>query len=68
MIDKQKTASKSKKITPEQLKEHYMIEKELAKKLKNSSKKERRYLYSSLYDELFRKVPFPINPKNRFQI
>jgi len=43
--------------TPEQIREHYEIEKELAGRLRNASKQERRYLYSSLYDELFRRVP-----------
>lgn len=37
--------------------EHYEIEKELARKLKNASKIERRNLYTKLYDELFRRVP-----------
>lgn len=45
------------KRTFEQIKEHYDIEKELAKRLINSSKEERRHLYSSLYDKLFKKVP-----------
>lgn len=40
-----------------QLREHYEIEKELADKLRSASKQERRYLYSSLYDELYRRVP-----------
>lgn len=43
--------------TKEQLREHYETEKELANKLRNSSKQERRYLYSTLYDELYRRVP-----------
>ena len=43
--------------TTEQLREQYEIEKELANKLRNASKDERRYLYSSLYDELFERVP-----------
>lgn len=40
----------------EQIKEHYEIEKELASRLKNSSVQERQYLYTALYDELFKKV------------
>lgn len=40
----------------EQLKEHYQIEKELADRLRSSSKEERKYLYANLYDELFRRV------------
>lgn len=45
------------KRTFEQIKEHYEIEKELANRLSMASKEERKHLYSSLYDELFRKVP-----------
>jgi len=44
--------------TPEQIREHYEVEKELASRLRNASKQERRFLYSSLYDELYRRVPF----------
>jgi hypothetical protein len=43
--------------TKEQLREHYDIERELANRLRNASPQERRYLYSSLYDELFKQVP-----------
>lgn len=43
--------------SPEQLREHYEIEKKLADKLKQSTKEERVSLYSSLYDELFKRVP-----------
>jgi SAM-dependent methyltransferase len=43
--------------TAEQIREHYEIEKELATKLKSATQAERRYLYTSLYDELFRRVP-----------
>lgn len=43
--------------TIEQLREHYEIETELADRLRNASKQERRHLYCSLYDELFRRVP-----------
>jgi len=43
--------------TPEQIREHYEIEKELSNKLRTASKQERHYLYSSLYDELYRRVP-----------
>lgn len=41
----------------EQIQEHYAIEKELANTLRNSRLQERQYLYTSLYDELFKKVP-----------
>jgi len=43
--------------TIEQLREHYDIEKELADKLRCAPKEGRRYLYSSLYDELYLRVP-----------
>ena len=41
----------------EQLREHYLIERELAAKLRNATREERRNLYGSVYDELFRRVP-----------
>lgn len=37
---------------------HYEIERELASKLREASREERMHLYSSLYDELFQRVPF----------
>jgi SAM-dependent methyltransferase len=43
--------------TLEQIREHYEIEKELADKLRHASKQERRHLYSSLYNELYQRVP-----------
>ena len=43
--------------TIEQLIEHYDLEKELAGRLKNSTKEERKKLYPILYDELFEKIP-----------
>lgn len=48
---------KGEKRTLEQIREHYIIEKELADKLRHAPRQERRYLYSSLYDELYRRVP-----------
>jgi ubiquinone/menaquinone biosynthesis C-methylase UbiE len=47
----------SEKRTPNQLREHYEIERKLANKLLNASKEERGLLYSALYDELYRRVP-----------
>ncbi len=49
--------AKNEKRTIEQISEHYKIEKELATQLRNSNPQERQYLYTTLYDELFRKVP-----------
>lgn len=43
--------------TVEQLREHYEIEKELADRLRNAQKQERRHLYTLLYDELYVRVP-----------
>jgi SAM-dependent methyltransferase len=40
-----------------QIREHYEIERELAARLRGSSKAERRHLYASVYDELFQRVP-----------
>ena len=40
----------------DQLKEHYEIEKELASKLLNSNKQERKHLYTELYNELYTRV------------
>lgn len=49
--------SKSERRTLEQLRKDYEIEKELAGRLRNASKEERRYLYTALYDEMYRRVP-----------
>jgi hypothetical protein len=43
--------------TPEQLREQYEVERRLATRLKGASKEERKTLYGSVYDELFRSVP-----------
>jgi ubiquinone/menaquinone biosynthesis C-methylase UbiE len=43
--------------TPSQVREHYEVEKELAAKLRNASKQERTHLYSSLYAELYERLP-----------
>ncbi len=42
--------------TPRQLREHYELEVVLAEKLKKATKEERVTLYTSVYDELFRKI------------
>jgi len=44
--------------TPEQITEHYQLEKKLADKLRNSSKEERAELYTDVYDELFTNIPY----------
>jgi SAM-dependent methyltransferase len=41
----------------DQLVEHYLVERELADRLRNAPKEERRRLYSHVYDELLRRVP-----------
>jgi SAM-dependent methyltransferase len=43
--------------TQERLHERYLVEKELAARLRHANKEERRRLYSEVYDELFRRVP-----------
>lgn len=47
----------SEKRTIEQLREHYVLEKKLAEKLKNSTREERKFLYSDLYNELYQTIP-----------
>jgi len=39
------------------IREHYLIEKELAARLRRATKEERRRLYTEVYDELFQRVP-----------
>lgn len=43
--------------TPARLHHHYLVEKELAGRLRNSSREERRELFGKLYGELFDRVP-----------
>jgi SAM-dependent methyltransferase len=43
--------------TPEQIREHYEIEKALADRLRHASRAERAGLYAEVYNELFRSVP-----------
>jgi SAM-dependent methyltransferase len=43
--------------TYERIREHYCIEKELAARLRAAPKEERRDLYTTVYDELFKRVP-----------
>lgn len=43
--------------TPEELKEHYLIERELGDRLRRAERCDRAALYGALYDELFRRVP-----------
>ncbi|MCW6038302.1 methyltransferase domain-containing protein [Spirulina subsalsa FACHB-351] len=55
---KVKISSKEQR-TVEQITEHYLIEKQLAQKLLNSTVEQRQkeHLYTKLYDELYQKVP-----------
>lgn len=41
----------------DQLAEHYLVERELADRLRDAPKAQRRMLYSQVYDELLRRVP-----------
>jgi len=43
--------------TPERIREHYLIERELADRLRRAGSEERRSLYTAVYDELHRRVP-----------
>jgi len=41
----------------EQIKNHYLVERSIAKKLKESNREKRKQIYKSMYEELFNKVP-----------
>ncbi|HON06933.1 MAG TPA: class I SAM-dependent methyltransferase [Verrucomicrobiota bacterium] len=43
--------------TIERLRHHYEVERELAEKLRHSTRQQRTNLYKTLYDELFQRVP-----------
>src|SRR5215472_14333347 len=43
--------------TPEEIRSHYLEEKQLANQLRFSTAEERGALYLTVYDELFRRVP-----------
>lgn len=43
--------------TYEQVKNHYLVEKEIAERIKNAPPKARKRIYATMYDELFTKVP-----------
>lgn len=43
--------------SPEEIRQHYEIEKELADRLHGANRDERLELYGKVYDELFRRVP-----------
>lgn len=43
--------------TAERIRAHYEVERELADRLRNAPREERRGLYSLVYDELFERVP-----------
>jgi SAM-dependent methyltransferase len=45
------------KRSPEQLWQHYVVEKELATRLRMATQNERAHLYASAYEELFKRVP-----------
>jgi tetratricopeptide (TPR) repeat protein len=42
---------------PEQIREQYDVERELADRLRAASREERKQLYTELYEELFRRIP-----------
>src|ERR1700687_3417838 len=41
----------------ERVRDHYLIERELAARLRTATREERRRLYTAVYDELFQRVP-----------
>jgi ubiquinone/menaquinone biosynthesis C-methylase UbiE len=43
--------------SPDQIRQHYLIEKELASRLRAAPREERKQLYTQVYDELFQRVP-----------
>ena len=53
------------KIISQQIKNHYDIERKLADRLRCSTKNERAKLYTSLYDELFRRIPYHPQLQNK---
>jgi ubiquinone/menaquinone biosynthesis C-methylase UbiE len=55
-MNKHIALAKDEQRTIEQVQEHYEIEKQLASRLQNSTKEERQYLYTALYNELFNRV------------
>jgi len=50
-------ADRTPAVTDALRREHYLIERELAQRLRNASRAERRTLYTELYNELFRRFP-----------
>ena len=66
MLKQRRISAHAKKydLTIEQIKEHYELEKELASRLRKSTKEERQYLYTALYDELYKRLPYLL-PKKR---
>jgi len=40
-----------------QLRHHYLVEKEIAERLKTANREQRKTIYATMYDELFRQVP-----------
>lgn len=43
--------------TYEQLKNHYLVEKEIAERIKKADPEQRKKIFATMYDELFEKVP-----------
>ena len=41
----------------DQIRNHYLVEKSIAERLKESSREERKIIHATMYDELFSKVP-----------
>ena len=41
----------------EQVKNHYIVEKAIAEKLKQANREERKFIYATMYNDLFKQVP-----------
>lgn len=57
MVSRKARSSAEEHAERERVREHYLVERELADRLRNASREERQTLYSEVYDELFRRVP-----------
>ncbi len=57
---------KTTRVSKDQLLQHYEIERELADKLRAATRVERRSLYSTLYNELYRLIPYHSQVRKKF--
>jgi SAM-dependent methyltransferase len=57
-VKSMKPVSANETRSPEEIKQHYVLEKKLAEQLRKASSVERKQLYPKLYAELFERVPY----------